>query len=153
MTFSTEAMVSRARQEVVAEARSWLRTPYHHHARVKGVGVDCAMFLAEVYERTGLVEHVETGHYPHDWHDHRDEEMFIAWVQRVGCVPIEKPQSGDIALFRFGRTFSHGGVMADTATVIHSYLGMGVCTHRLDEAPLARRVVQFWSPPWAANSH
>jgi len=29
-----------ARQAIIAEARSWIGTPYLHHGRVKGVGVD-----------------------------------------------------------------------------------------------------------------
>ena len=29
------------RLAVVAEAESWLGTPYHHEARIKGHGVDC----------------------------------------------------------------------------------------------------------------
>jgi cell wall-associated NlpC family hydrolase len=31
------------RAAVVAEARSWLGTPFHHQGRVKAAGVDCAM--------------------------------------------------------------------------------------------------------------
>lgn len=29
------------REEIVAEARSWINTPYRHQGRTKGVGVDC----------------------------------------------------------------------------------------------------------------
>jgi hypothetical protein len=60
-------------------------TPYHHHARIKGVGVDCAQLLCGVYEAAGLVPHIETGHYPHDWHLHRGEELFAGWLDRVGA--------------------------------------------------------------------
>ena len=28
-------------QDVVAEARRWLGTPWRHQARLRGVGVDC----------------------------------------------------------------------------------------------------------------
>ena len=46
------------RVAVVAAARSWLGTPYHHAADVKGRkgGVDCAMLLVRVYCDLGLVE-------------------------------------------------------------------------------------------------
>src|SRR5262249_43477037 len=47
------------RAAVVAEAESWIGTPFHHAARVKGAGVDCLMLLAEVYERAGIVPHLE----------------------------------------------------------------------------------------------
>jgi NlpC/P60 family putative phage cell wall peptidase len=29
------------REQIVAAARGWLGTPYHHQASVKGVGCDC----------------------------------------------------------------------------------------------------------------
>ena len=56
------------RAAVVAEARQWLRTPYHHMGRVRGAGVDCATLLAEVYARAGMVEPVAIEFYPPDWH-------------------------------------------------------------------------------------
>lgn len=134
------------RARVVAEARSWLdaKTPYHHHARIKGAGVDCAQLLCGVYEACGLVPHVETGHYPTNWHLHRSEEMFLGWLKRY-AVPTERPQAGDCAVFRFGRTFSHGAVMIAEDACIHSYIGRGVMLNRLNEAPLAGREVMFWS--------
>jgi cell wall-associated NlpC family hydrolase len=36
------------RAAVVREAESWIGTPFHHAARVKGAGIDCLMLLAEV---------------------------------------------------------------------------------------------------------
>ena len=36
------------RAAVVHEALSWIGTPYHTGARLKSVGTDCGMFLAEV---------------------------------------------------------------------------------------------------------
>lgn len=43
------------RAMVVAEARSWLRTPWQHQARMKGVGVDCAGLIIGVARNLGLV--------------------------------------------------------------------------------------------------
>jgi cell wall-associated NlpC family hydrolase len=43
------------RATVVAEARSWIRTPYHNCADVKGAGVDCGMLLVRVFVDTGLM--------------------------------------------------------------------------------------------------
>ena len=40
---------------VVAAARAWLGTPYHHAADIRGVGVDCAMILVRVFCDLGLV--------------------------------------------------------------------------------------------------
>ncbi len=38
------------RQQIIYVAMAWLLTPYHHHARIKGVGVDCVQFLIAVFE-------------------------------------------------------------------------------------------------------
>lgn len=133
------------RARVVAEAYSWLSpaTPYHHHARIKGVGVDCAQLLCAVYEACGLVPHVETGHYPVDWHLHHTEERFIGWLARY-AAPVLTPQAGDVAVFQYGRAFSHGAIMVDEQACIHSYIGRGVMLNRLTEAPLDGRPAIFW---------
>lgn len=107
------------RAAIVAEARTWLRTPYHHRARVKGAGVDCAMLLAEVYERVGLIPHVSPLPYPMDWHLHRGEERYLKWVEQY-AGSVSQPLPGDIALWRFGRCFSHGAIVVEWPMVIHA---------------------------------
>lgn len=135
-----------SRVDVANEARSWLETPYHHHGRIKGVGVDCAMLLAEVFQKCGLVDPVDAGFYPADWHLHRSEEMFVAWLQRAGAHQVQTPAVGDVGLWRFGRTWSHGSiVVADDRQMVHAYIGLGVILSRPDEDPLAGRDVQWWS--------
>ena len=91
-----------ARAAVVAEAGEWLGTPFHHQGRVKGAGVDCAMLLAEVYERCGLVRHVDPGYYPPDWHLHRDAERYLEKLMPYAHELAGPPALGDVAVFRYG---------------------------------------------------
>ena len=133
------------RQAVIAEALTWLGTPYHHHGRLKGVGVDCGQSLCAIYEAAGVTAPIDPGTYSTAWHLHRSEELYVQWLERVGAVRTEQPRAGDVALFRFGRTFSHGGVLVDQHTVLHAYVHQAVILTRLDEAPLAGRPVQFWT--------
>jgi NlpC/P60 family putative phage cell wall peptidase len=136
------------RQAVVAEALTWLGTPYHHHARVKGVGVDCAQLLCAVYEACGCVPHIDPGNYAHDWHLHRGEEIFIEWLEKAGARKVQAPAPGDVVLFKYGRAFSHGAVVAcrhGAAAAVHAYVGRGVIWTGLDEAPLQGRSNTFWS--------
>jgi len=129
-----------ARQAIIAEARSWIGTPYLHQGRVKGVGVDCAMLLLEVYERAGLVPHLELAEtvvnpsteiakYPPDWMLHRDEERYLEIVERFAQrLPDEErlpPLDGDIALYRWGRTISHGAIVDRWPRTIHAYSRSG----------------------------
>lgn len=143
-----------ARAMVVAEALTWRDTPYHHCADLKGVGVDCALILMRVYANVGLVEFVDPRPYDPQWHLHRSEEMYIGWLERMGARQVQAPGLGDVALFRFGRCFSHGGIvveapgasdsLADTQ-ILHSYIDRGVHLTRLREEPLDGREHQFWS--------
>ncbi len=79
------------RTAVVAEASTWLRTPYHHMGRVKGGGTDCLMLLAEVYEAAGVVSHVEVPFYPPDWHLHRGVERYLDGLMRYAReIPMRR---------------------------------------------------------------
>jgi cell wall-associated NlpC family hydrolase len=139
------------RMAVVDEAMTWLGTPYHHCADVKGIGVDCAMILMRTYSVAGLVEFVDPRPYPPEWHLHHSEEMYVAWLERMGARRVQAPALGDVVLFRFGRCFSHGSVVVampgalDETQVVHAYLNRGVHLTRLREEPLAGRDRQFWS--------
>lgn len=136
---------ARQRAAVAREAEQWLRTPYHDHARLKGVGVDCAMLNCEVYERAGVVGHVDPGDYEPQWGLHRDEEKYIAMLLHFGFHEVQTPGLGDIAVFKFGRTFSHGGIFVGPDLLVHAYINAHVMHTRLTEAPLADRPVKFFS--------
>lgn len=141
-------MTAASRADIVAEARTWLGTPYHHHARVKGVGVDCAQILLAVYaDALGLAPSLDVGHYSTQWHLHRSEELYLAWLQQAGARQVEQPEAGDIAMFRFGRTFSHSGICTGGGLVVHAYADttQQVIESGLHEQPLAGRDVQIWS--------
>ncbi len=111
------------RAAVIAEARTWIRTPYHHSARVKGAGVDCAQILAAVYADVGIIDPVDTGPYPADWHMHRSEERYLNFVLRY-AHRVDKPLPGDVVLLRYGRTYSHGGIITRSSplTVVHAWM-------------------------------
>jgi cell wall-associated NlpC family hydrolase len=109
------------RAAVIAEAKTWLRTPYHHRAHVKGGGVDCAYLLIEVYHACGLIPSIDPGEYPPDWMMHREEERYLGWVKKF-AHEVETPRPGDIALYHVGRCFAHGAIVVDWPTIIHAYI-------------------------------
>jgi NlpC/P60 family putative phage cell wall peptidase len=112
----------RARPAVVAAARSWIGTPYHHAADVKGHGVDCAMILVRVYCDLGLVELFDPRPYTRDWMLHRDDERYLGFLLARAKI-VAEPKPGDVILFRFGRCFAHGGIVAvaNPLTIVHAY--------------------------------
>jgi NlpC/P60 family putative phage cell wall peptidase len=111
-----------ARAAVVAEARSWIGTPYHHAADVKGHGVDCAMLLVRVYCDLGLIEPFDPRPYTRDWFLHRNEERYLGSLL-ARSHEVREPSLGDIVLFRVGRCFAHAGIASRTEPlrIIHAF--------------------------------
>lgn len=132
------------RAAIVAEAETWLRTPYHHQAAVKGHGVDCAQILIEVYAAVGLAAKFDAGYYPSDWMLHRSEERYLGNVEQY-CTRTEVPLPGDIALFKFGRCFSHSAIVVDYPSVIHAQREDGCCYANAEQGSLAGREVLFYT--------
>lgn len=138
-------MTPAIRQKVVAEAVSWLNTPYHPRGRLKGVGVDCAMLLAEVYERAGVIPHVEPGFYSQQFGLHRSEEVFERFVLEHG-VPVDEPEPGDVVLFKYGRCFSHGGILISPIRFVHAVLASKrVCYGDLSDVEVSDRERRFYT--------
>ena len=130
---SIEDEIAQRRDGVCRIARSWLGTPYHHMGRVRGAGVDCAMFPLEVYCEAGLIGDIEVPYYPADWMLHRSEEIYLHIVQECATELTALPATaggsvlpGDFVLYRFGRCFAHGAIVIEWPTVIHAVNGKGV---------------------------
>jgi len=123
------------RDDVITEAKTWIGTPHHNEARVKGAGVDCGQILIAVYEKAGVLPTgaCEPDHYPPDFAMHRGEEKYLGWIQKF-CDPVSgDPLPGDIAVFQFGRCVSHAGILMGDNKIIHSYIRMGVIISDLNE--------------------
>jgi len=134
------------RQRVVAEAATWLRTPYHHMGRIKHGGTDCLMLLAEVYEAVGVIPHVDVPFYPPDWNLHRDAERYLQGLMRYAREIDGPPQSGDVAVFKFGRCFAHGAIILSWPRLIHAWFNAGVVFGDAGKPPLTGREVRFFDP-------
>ncbi len=137
------------REQVVAEALSWLGTPYAHRQRLKGVGVDCAQLPLAVYAAAGAIGAADVGAYASQWHLHRGEELYVGHVQALGGREIARTecQIGDLALWRYGRTFSHGAILVGPGVrVVHAVRGLGVVLGDLDaDEDLKRRPLRLFT--------
>lgn len=117
--------IDEQREQVIKEARTWLGTPHHNHACVKGAGVDCGQFPIAVYEAAGIIPHIDVPPYPPDFHLHNDKEWYLETVLQFG-QEIDTPKCGDFVLYKIGRVFSHGGIVIKWPLIIHAYVGQGV---------------------------
>ena len=148
------------RDMVVAEVRSWIGTPYHHMACVKGAGVDCGQIIKATYEATGMIETFVLQKYTHDWHMHRDEEAYLGSLTKYLdlLTPDEKtlderaedpdfhPLPGDVIMFKIGRTYSHGCMVTEWPLVVHANYGSD-CVEEIiaTGTAMARRKCQVYS--------
>jgi cell wall-associated NlpC family hydrolase len=131
------------RELVVAAARTWAGTPYHHLAKVKGAGVDCGQLVIAAFEEAGAIQESPSPEfYTCDWHLHRNEDKYIDTVEKVLTRRFGDDErsidqrlledasfalpAGEVIVFRVGRTFSHGGIVTQWPQFIHSYLPSGI---------------------------
>lgn len=108
------------RVAVLAEARTWLGTPFAHRSSVKGGGVDCAQFIRCVFTVCSIIPDFESPIYPSQWHLHRNEEWYLDWVEKFAIETLI-PRPATVAIWKFGRCFSHAGILVDAENVIHAF--------------------------------
>jgi len=135
------------REAIVTEALTWLRTPWHHRACVKGAGTDCVFFLVGVFNAVGItsISGDDIIYYPQDIMMHRNEETVLDIISRYGNE-VYKPKMGDVAVWRFGRIFSHAAIVIDWPQIIHAHQMSGmIVLGDGDEGQFVGREVRFFS--------
>lgn len=120
-------MSTSANQEIVKETLEWVGTPYHHQARIKGIGVDCAQLLVGVAYNCGILNDEDLKliptNYSVEWNIHNREEVMLGILQDMGCTPVEGvPEPGDIIAFRVGRAYGHLGIIVTSTEFVHAEL-------------------------------
>ena len=129
-----------ARAAVVAEARSWVGTPYADGQRVKGVGVDCGLLLIGVYATVGLIDDFRPDYYAPQHHLHSGDEVYLRYVLDRSRE-VKDPGDGDVVMFRFGRVFSHGGIVVGWPRIVHSMRLEGVTIDNVERCNLGPRAL------------
>lgn len=143
------------RQDVVAEARRWIGTPYLHQASLRGAGTDCLGLLRGVWRALYGAEPQPVPPYTMDWSEPAGREEMLGAAQRwLVQKPTANAAPGDVILFRMrdGFVAKHVGIVAevgDLASFIHAYTGHGVVESALS-APWARRIAARFAFPKGA---
>jgi cell wall-associated NlpC family hydrolase len=138
------------RAAVVAEARTWLRTPFIMGQASKGYGVDCGLFIAACYRAAGIEVPAAFGLFRHDWHLHTKEERYLNVVEQY-THRVEIPAPGDMVLVRMkpGQPFAHAAVVVTWPHVIHAawFRTAGrVSELDADRGPATSWEMRFYSP-------
>lgn len=136
------------RTAIVEEAKTWLGTPFHHAADVKGAGVDCGMILVRVFCDLGIAPWFDPRPYAAQWFMHQGEERYMNWIKKY-CDQIEESeaQPADLQLYRFGRCAAHAAIIINKDLMLHAYLPSRRVELRERRANLVHgHVDSWWSP-------
>lgn len=118
------------RESIVAEALSWILTPYRTGACVKGCGADCASFILGVFRALGMMHDEVLGSYASDVWAHTDDERLYLYrlrryakrmIESVG-LPTIHPLPGDVVLTRGAgsKVYNHGGIVIAWPRIVHA---------------------------------
>lgn len=105
-------MTTFTRADIVAAARGWIGTPFHHQARLLGVGVDCIQHVIAVAEQLGSVPqgfNIE----PYARLPHAGRLMALAREHMVELPADHGLQIGNIVVVAIEREPQHFGVIGD----------------------------------------
>ncbi len=123
------------RSVIVAEARLWLGTPYHHQASESGVGADCVGLVRGILRNVVHIDpDIPTG-YTRDWAEASGRETLLE-AARAHLVEIgpAAAKPGDILVFRFRphTVAKHAAVLASPDIIIHAIEGAAVSEARFN---------------------
>lgn len=142
-------------QEIVAEALSWVGTPFAHQQRMKGVGVDCANFVREVAVATGATPDAD---FERNYRRREDGvQMLLELLRYLDAVEgFGAARPADVLALHDGTDFTRPRHLAfltqltdargrDYPKMCHAS-ERGVVCHRID-AHFRGRVHSIWRVP------
>lgn len=115
--------MSFSRSHVVAVARSWEGTPYHHQAYLKHVGADCLGLLRGVFVELYGHDPEAPPTYSPSWGDVQPDELLLDAARRHLLVPdYDGWLPGDVLVFRVKNAVSakHCAIALDDEIMIHA---------------------------------
>lgn len=133
-----------SRTLIVAEARSWIGTPYRHQASLKGVGCDCLGLVRGVWRAVVGTEPERAPPYAPDWAEATgDEALAQAADRHLIAVALDQFAPGDVLLFRWRASLpaKHAAIVTASDKMVHAHDGAAVAEVAL--APWWRRRLAY----------
>jgi NlpC/P60 family putative phage cell wall peptidase len=135
------------RNDIITEAMSWVGTPYHHQASLKGVGCDCLGLVRGIYRALYGPEPAKVPAYAQH-HAGAEGERLIAGIAEH-LSRVEAPGApGDVIVFRLreGQPARHCGVLIAPLRFVHAVSGRSVSAVTLS-GWWARRIAACFAFP------
>jgi NlpC/P60 family putative phage cell wall peptidase len=134
---------------VIAVARSWLGTPYHDQASLRGVGCDCLGLARGVWREVVGEETFPIPAYSRDWGETGPREVLAEGAQAMmpEITPAEAG-TGALVLFRMAprAIAKHVGILTTHDRFIHAYERLGVVEEVLTPAWARKIAFAFLFP-------
>lgn len=116
-------------EKIIAEARTWIGTPYLHQASRKGAGCDCLGFLRGVWREVIGEEPELPPPYSADWAEASKKETLAEAARRhLDEIALDAIEPGDILLFRWRERMpaKHCAILVRENRMIHAHDGAAV---------------------------
>jgi NlpC/P60 family putative phage cell wall peptidase len=113
----------------LAEAATWIGTPYRHQASRKGVGCDCLGLVRGVWRAIYGNEPEALAPYSADWAESGKSDPLLEAACRHFCESsVAAMEPGDVILFRWKplHAAKHVGILSGSDQFIHAYQGHSV---------------------------
>ncbi len=111
---------------VIAAARTWIGTPYHHQASMKGVGADCLGLVRGVYREVMDCEPEIPPPYTRDWGEVvSGEPLLSAAARHLTPIAVAHISPADVLVFRLrsGMAAKHCAILVSPQTMVHAMEG------------------------------
>lgn len=145
MAHSSADIAGQRAARIAAAARSWIGTPYHHQASLRGVGCDCLGLLRGVWREVVGPEPRQLPAYSADWGDVTGVKSLLNAVKdHFEPVPVEAADIGDVLVFRMrpGRVAKHCGIVVAKDGTARSFV------HAWEATPVTECALSPW---WAGR--
>jgi len=135
------------RAAIIAEARRWKDTPFHHQGRALGVGVDCAGVIAGIAHNLGISDFDRLDYAPIPHKRELEQVLDAQMVPLKIPDPRQVTEPAAVLLMQFATEPQHVAILTESDTIIHAYSRVGRCVeHRF--APVWRgRVIKAYRFP------
>lgn len=144
------------REAIVAEARTWLGTPFMHQQSAKGVGVDCVGVILGVGRELGMLEISEQewapfAAYTRQPNPARMRKAMRRFLDESLCDPGSIPAIGSIGWFGWRADLPmHLAIVSEfqgRPTMIHAFELQKFCVENSIDETWRGRVDSWWQFP------